>query len=140
MAVLLGALAALDRTRQAVFLVPPFAATLTILLYLSAAKIAQPFAIVVGSTTGAALGTALVGLLGGGPDVAAGAALLALVLLPFIRAYHPPGVALAMYPALLHPGPFFAVAVVLPFTVCAVTSSALLSRYLCAWPRYPAPL
>lgn len=140
MATLLGVLVVLDGTHEDIFLVPPFAATLTILLYLSNARIAQPFAIVVGSTAGAALGTTLAALLGGGPAVAAGSALAALMLLPLIRAYHPPGVALAMYPALLHPGPFFAVAIVLPFTLCAVASLSLLSRKLPARARYPAPL
>ncbi|HEY4114391.1 MAG TPA: hypothetical protein VGM17_10065, partial [Rhizomicrobium sp.] len=68
------------------------------------------------------------------------AALTALIVLPLVRAYHPPGVALAMYPALLHPGLWFAVQVVLPFTLAAVISAAVMSRLLHSWPRYPAPL
>jgi hypothetical protein len=47
-----------------------------------------------------------------------------------IHAYHPPGVALAMYPLLLHPGHWFPLTVVLPFTVAAVSSAAVLSRVL----------
>jgi hypothetical protein len=48
-------------------------------------------------------------------------------VLPLLRAYHPPGVALAMYPPLLHPGVWFAVQVVLPFALVAVISTALMS-------------
>jgi CBS-domain-containing membrane protein len=140
MAVLLGGLAWLDLRRGGIFLVPPFAATMTILLYLSDVSIAQPFAIVFGSTLGAAIGTVLGWFLGFGPGVAVLAALTALIALPLLRAYHPPGVALAMYPPLLHPGLWFAVQVVLPFTLVAVISAALMSRLLRSWPRYPAPL
>lgn len=140
MAVLLGVLVSLDGTHDGIFLVPPFAATLTILLYLPNVSIAQPFAIVVGSTAGATIGTVLTATFGFGPSIAMVSALVAVVLLPLIRAYHPPGVALAMYPALLHPGPFFAFKIVLPFTVCAVISTSLMSRLLRGWPRYPAPL
>jgi hypothetical protein len=35
---------------------------------------------------------------------------------------------------------WFAVEVVLPFTLVAVTSAALMSRLLPSWPRYPVPL
>jgi CBS-domain-containing membrane protein len=140
MAVLLGGLAWLARHQGGILLVPPFAATLTILIYLPEVSIAQPFAVVVGSTCGAAIGSAVGAALGSGPVIASVAALAALVLLPLLRAYHPPGVALAMYPALLHPGPWFAADIVLPFTVVAVGSAALLSRTLSHWPRYPAPL
>ena len=140
MAVLLGGLVWLDRCHDGIFLVPPFAATLTILIYLPSVWIAQPFALIVGSTCGAAIGTAASALLGSGPVIATAAALAALVMLPLLRAYHPPGVALAMYPALLHPGAWFAAAVVLPFTLVAVISAALMSRALRRWPPYPAPL
>jgi hypothetical protein len=68
------------------------------------------------------------------------AALAALIVLPLLRAYHPPGAALAMCPALLHPGLWFAVQVVLPFTLVAVISAALMSRLLRNWPQYPASL
>jgi CBS-domain-containing membrane protein len=78
--------------------------------------------------------------LGFGPAIAMVAALTAFVALPLLRAYHPPGVTLAMYPALLHPGVWFAVQVVLPFTLVAVISAALMSRLLRNWPQYPAPL
>ena len=55
MAVLLGALTWLDLRRGGIFLVPPFAPTMTILLYLPCVSIAQPFAIVFGSVLGAAI-------------------------------------------------------------------------------------
>ena len=140
MAILLGVLVWLDRRHEGIFLVPPFAATMTILLYLPKVSIAQPFAVVCGSTVGAAIGTALTLALGFGPSIAMAAALAALIALPLLRAYHPPGVALAMYPALLHPGRWFAIEVVLAFTLAAVISAALMSRKLRSWPRYPAPL
>lgn len=138
MALLLALLAWLDG-RQGVFLVPPFAASLSILLNLSDVPIAQPTAIVAGSTLGAALGTVLAMALGASPWVAALGAVLSIAVLIALRIYHPPGIALAMYPALLHPGTWFAVAVVLPFTLVAVGSMALLSRAVPGWPRYPAP-
>jgi CBS-domain-containing membrane protein len=140
MAVLLGALTWLDLRGGGIFLVPPFAATMTILLYLPGVSIAQPLPVVVGSVLGATIGTVLSMFLGFGPGVAMAAALTALIALPLLRVFHPPGVALAMYPALLHPGPWFAVEVVLPFTLAAVISSAVMSRLLSSWPRYPAPL
>jgi len=78
--------------------------------------------------------------LGFGPGVAMMAALTALITLPLLRAYHPPGVALAMYPPLLHSGLWFAIQVVLPFTLVTVISAALMSRLLYSRPRYPVPL
>lgn len=45
-----------------------------------------------------------------------------------------------MYPALLHPGAWFAVYIVLPVTLVAVISAALMSRVLRRRPRYPVPL
>jgi CBS-domain-containing membrane protein len=140
MVVLLGILVWLDDQHEGIFLVPPFAATMSILLYLPSVSIAQPFAVVVGSVLGAAIGTVLSMFFGFGPGVAMMAALTALIALPLLRVFHPPGVALAMYPALLHPEPWFAVQVVLPFTLAAVISSAVMSRLLSNWPRYPAPL
>ena len=137
MAALLGAVVLLEGARRGLVLVPPFAASLSILLNLSDVPIAHPVALVGGSTLGAALGTGLALALGGGPAVAALCAVLALGLLVALRLYHPPGVALAMYPALLHPGPWFPLAAVLPFTVVAAGSMALLSRVVPGWPRYP---
>src|SRR5258708_7540236 len=61
-------------------------------------------------------------------------------MLPLLRVFHPPGIAPAICPALLHRGAKFPVDAVLPFTLAAVISSALLSRLLSCWPRYPAPL
>ena len=139
MAVLLGILLWLD-DRHGIFLVPPFAATMSILLYLPSVSLAQPFAVVGGSVLGAAIGTVLSMFFGFGPGVAMMAALTAVIALPLLRVFHPPGVALAMFPALLHPEPWFAVQVVLPFTLAAVISSAVMSRLLSSWPRYPAPL
>ena len=120
------------------FLVPPFAATLTILLYLPNAAVAQPAAVIGGSVLGAAIGTMLSLLLGIGAVTAMTAVLTAMIALPLLRIYHPPGIALAMYPALLHPGPWFALQVVLPFTLAVVISFAALSRSMDSWPRYPA--
>jgi CBS domain-containing membrane protein len=140
MAVLLSALTWLDLRGGGIFLVPTFAATMTTLLYLPSISIAQPLPVVVGSVLGATIGTVLSMFLGFGPGVAMAAALTALIALPLLRVFHPPGIALAMYPALLHPGPWFAVEVVLPFTLAAVISSAVMSRLLSSWPRYPAPL
>ena len=140
MAVLLGALVWFDLRGGGIFLVPPFVAMMTILLYLPGVRIAQPSAVVVGSTMGAAIGTVLWLCLGAGPAPAALAALAAVIVLPLLRAYHPPGVALAMYPALLHPGLWFAAVVVLPFTLVAVISAALMSRLLRDWPPYPTPI
>jgi CBS domain-containing membrane protein len=137
MAVLLGLMAWLDDRHAGILLVPPFAASLSILLNLSDVPIAQPVAMVAGSTLGATLGTVLALTLGGGPLVAALGAVAALVVLVALRIYHPPGVALAMYPALLHPGLWFPLAVVLPFTLAAVGSMALLSRVVPGWPPYP---
>jgi CBS-domain-containing membrane protein len=98
MAVLLGALVWLDGRNDGVFLVPPFAATMTILLHAPDLAMAQPFAVVFGSTFGAAIGGSLTLLFGFGPAVAVLAALVALVVLPVLRAFHPPAVALAMSP------------------------------------------
>jgi len=139
MAVLLFALAWLDRRHGGIFLVPPFAATTSILLYLPQVAIARPLAVVVGCTLGAVIGTVLSLLIGFGPDVAVLAALVALTTLHLVRAYHPPGVALAMYAPLLHPGLCFPVEIVLPFTLFAVISATMMSRLLPGWPQYPSP-
>jgi HPP family len=82
MVVLLGILVWLDDPHEGMFLVPPFAATMSILLCLPNVPIAQPFAVVVGSVLGAAIGTVLSMLLGFGPGVAMVAALTALIALP----------------------------------------------------------
>ncbi|WP_297294953.1 HPP family protein [uncultured Methylovirgula sp.] len=124
----------------AIFLIPPFAATLAILAYLPEVSIAQPLPVVCGSVTGAAMGTLLSLLFGFGPNVAVLAALGAMIMLPSLRIFHPPGVALAMYPALLHPTPWFAVEIVLPFSIAAVLSACIMSRLLISWPPYPMPL
>lgn len=138
-AAMFGILASLEANRLGLFLVPPFGATLSILLLLPDAKIAQPYSIIGGSVVGAAIGTGVAYF-----DRSLGAAVVALLLafavLSLIRAYHPPGVALSIYPILLHPGHWFALDVVLPFTVTAVSSAALLSRLISNWPAYPKPL
>ena len=102
MAVLLGSLTWLDFRDGGIFLISPFAATLTILIYQPNVSIAQPIAVVGGSPLGAAIGTVLSALIGFGPGVALLAALTAMIMLPLLRVFHPPGVALAMCPALLH--------------------------------------
>jgi hypothetical protein len=81
------------------------------------------------------IGAALSVLLGFGPGVALLAALAAMIMLPLLRVFHPPGVALAMCPALLHSGAWFAVLVVLPFTLAAVISCAALPRATANSPR-----
>jgi CBS-domain-containing membrane protein len=81
MAVMLGALAWLDFRGGGIFLVPPFAATMTILLYVPDVSIAQPFAIVFGSALGAAIGTVLSLFLSFGPGIAMMAALTASIAL-----------------------------------------------------------
>jgi CBS-domain-containing membrane protein len=130
MAGLLGALTWLDLRDGAIFLLPPFAATLTILVYLPNTPVAQPVAVVCGSVFGAAIGTVFSLVLGSGAGVAMLAALAAMIMLPLLRVFHPPGTALAMCPALLHLGPWFALEVVLPFTLVAVISWAAISRLL----------
>ena len=132
-------LQALRSNRIGLFLVPPFGATLTILLMLPDASVAQPYALIAGSVVGASVGT-LLSLFAHGSLMAILAAVAAFGIVNFIHAYHPPGVALAMYPLLLHPGHWFPLAVVLPFTVIAAGSAALLSRLIGPWPAYPNPL
>jgi CBS domain-containing membrane protein len=132
-------LAELETNRVGLFLVPPFGATLSILLVLPDAAIAQPYALIVGSVAGASLGTVF-SRYHRGPMMAIVAAFVAFIVLNLIRSYHPPGIALAMYPPLLHTGVWFPLLVVLPFTAAAVASAALLSRLVRAWPPYPKPL
>jgi CBS domain-containing membrane protein len=133
---MLGLLAALETNKIGLYLVPPFGATLSILLLLPDATIAQPYAVVAGSVIGASVGT-VTSLFGQGLAMAVLAALIAFAVISLIRAYHPPGVALAIYPILLRPGDWFPLAVVLPFAVTAVGSAALLSRWVANWPAYP---
>lgn len=132
-------LAGLEHNRIGLFLVPPFGATLTILLLLPEVSIAQPYAVIAGSVMGAGVGT-LISLFAQGLLMAIIAAVVAFGILNLVRAYHPPGIALAMYPLLLHTGHWFPLTVVLPFTVLAVGSAALLSRHVEKWPAYPKPL
>ena len=134
-----GVLAGLENNQIGLYLIPPFGATLTILIDLPQAPVAQPYALVAGSVVGASVG-ALVSLFSRGSFMAILAAVLAFGIINLIHAYHPPGVALAMYPLLLHPGHWFPLSVVLPFTVIAAGSAALLSRLVRKWPAYPKPL
>lgn len=134
-----GLLATLENNRIGLYLIPPFGATLTILLHLPDAPVAQPYALVVGSTVGASVGT-LLSFFAHGSAIAIVAALVAFGIVNLIHAYHPPGVALAMYPLLLHPGNWFPLTVVLPFTIIAAGSASLLSRLVETWPTYPLPL
>jgi CBS-domain-containing membrane protein len=64
----------------------------------------------------------------------------AFIVISLIRAYHPPGVALAMIPILLKTGPWFSLSVVLPFTTVAVLSAAAMSKWNSGWLAYPKPL
>jgi CBS-domain-containing membrane protein len=134
-----GLLAGLENNQIGLYLIPPFGATLTILIDLPQAPVAQPYALVAGSVVGASVGT-LLSLFSRGSFMAILAAVLDFGIINLIHAYHPPGVALAMYPLLLHPGHWFPLSVVLPFTVIAAGSAALLSRLVRKWPAYPKPL
>lgn len=134
-----GVLAALEANRVGLFLVPPFGATLSILLLLPDSAIAQPYALVAGSVVGTSVGT-IMSLFAQGVGMAVLAAVIAFAVINLIHAYHPPGVALAIYPLLLHPGHWFPLLVVLPFALIAVGSAALLSRLVDNWPAYPKPL
>lgn len=137
-ATVLGGFAWLDGAGHPLtaYLVPPFAATLSIILLLPRQPVARPAAIVLGSTLGAGMGT-LAGLAVHGPLFAALVAVLAFVALSRLGLYHPPALALSMYPLLLRPGPWFALAAVLPFTLVAVGTAVVLSRVVEAWPAYP---
>lgn len=137
--VLLGVLAFLDQSTQIVWLVPPFAATLTILLLLPRSPIAQPFTVVIGSTLGALAGT-VASLFVHGPIYAALVASVMVLVLPLLKVYHPPGVALSLYPLLLHTSLAFPFVVVLPFTLVSVITCAGLSRIFKTWPEYPLPI
>jgi CBS-domain-containing membrane protein len=134
-----GLLAFLEANRIEVFLVPPFGATLTILMLLPDAPVAQPYALIVGSVCGAAVGTEI-SFFGSGLGTAVLAMIAAFVVISLIHAYHPPGVALASIPVLLHPGHRFPLLVVLPFTVAAVGSAVAMSKWLRGWPVYPKSL
>jgi CBS-domain-containing membrane protein len=139
MAGLLGPLTWLDLREGGIFPIPPFAATLTILVYLPNTAVAQPITVICRSVLGAATGTLLSLVLGSGAGAALLSALAAMIMLPLLGAFHPPAAALAMCPALLHLGPWFVLEVVLPFTLAAVISWAVISRLLTGLPRYPAP-
>lgn len=119
-----------------IWLVPPFAAMVSILLYLPQQTVAQPLPVILGSTLGSLIGT-LVALFTHGPMAAAFVAAVLLWLLPRIGLYHPPAIALSMYPLLLKPGPWFPFVVVLPFTLVAVLSHIAISRIWPSWPSYP---
>ena len=82
---------------------------------------------------GAATGTVFSLVLGSGAGVAMLAALTAMIMLPLLRVFHLPGTALAMCPALLHLGPWFALEV----SLVAVISWAVISRLLRRLPQYP---
>ena len=132
-------LAFLENNRIGLYLIPPFGATLSILLALPDAPVAQPYSLVAGSVVGATVGT-LLSLFSHGTLMAIVAAVAAFGIINLIHAYHPPGVALAMFPLLLHPGRWFPLAVVLPFTIIATGSATLLSRLVVGRPRYPKGL
>jgi len=106
-------LAVLEANRIGVFLVPPFGATLTILMLLPDAPVAQPYALIAGSVCGAAVGTGI-SVFGSGLGMAVLAMIAAFIVISLIHAYHPPAVALASIPV-LHPGHWFPLLVVLPF-------------------------
>jgi CBS-domain-containing membrane protein len=80
-------LAVLEANRIGVFLVPPFGATLTILMLLPDTPVAQPYALIVGSVCGA-VGTGA-SFLGNGIGIAVLAMIAAFVVTSLIQAYHP---------------------------------------------------
>ena len=82
-AAMFGVLAALEANRIGVFLVPPFAATLTILMLLPDAPVAQPYALIVGSVCGAAVGTG-VSFFGSGLGMSVLAMIGAFVVIPVL--------------------------------------------------------
>jgi CBS domain-containing membrane protein len=134
-----GILALLEHDRIGLLLIPPFGATLTILIDIPETPVAQPYPLVVGSVVGASIGT-LLNLFASGGLMAIVAAVSTFAIINLIHAYHPPGIALAMFPLLLHTGHWFPLTVVLPFTVTAAGSVALLSRLIQRWPTYPRSL
>ena len=134
-----GVLAFLEFNKISLYLVPPFGATLSILLLLPDAPVSQPYALIVGSVVGASIGT-LLSLFATGSGVAILAAIVTCLVMSVMHAFHPPAVALAMVPLLVHSGNWFPLVVVLPFTVIAVCSAAVLSRLVERWPSYPNPL
>src|ERR1700758_1942440 len=85
-----GILALMESNRLGLYLIPPFAATLTIILVLPDAAVAQPYAVVAGSVVGASLGTLVSLFSGGGISMAIVAAVLAFVAINLLHAYHPP--------------------------------------------------
>lgn len=136
---MLAVLATLQRDRVGLFLVPPFLTTLTILHLLPDSAIAQPYPVIFGSVVGAGIGTMMAAISHSTWSIVCAAG-LAFVVIHLLRAYHPPAVALSLYPSLLHPSVWFPLRVVLPFTVIAVVSAAVLCRLLPGWPKYPLPL
>jgi CBS domain-containing membrane protein len=84
-----GVLAGLEDIRIGLFLIPPFGATLTILIDLPQASVAQPYALVAGSVVGASVGT-LLSLFSRGSFMAILAAVLAFGIINLIHAYHRP--------------------------------------------------
>jgi CBS domain-containing membrane protein len=137
-ATLLALLAGMDvLTRQhPIFLIPPFGATISLLIYLPDQSVSQPLPVVVGSTMGAFAGS-VAHLLFNGPWSAVAAATVVLIALARLGLYHPPQVALSIYADLLHPGLWFAWGLVFPFTLVAVGSYACCSHYITGWPQYP---
>ena len=89
-AVDVGVLAVLEHDRIGLYLIPPFGATLTVLLDLPEAPVAQPYALIAGSVVGASMGT-LLSLFSRGSLMATVAAVLTFGVINLIRAYHPPG-------------------------------------------------
>jgi CBS domain-containing membrane protein len=80
-----GVLAFLTDIRIGLFLIPPFGATLTILLVIPDAPVAQPYALVAGSVVGASVGT-LLSLFSHGSLMAILAAVLAFGIINVIHA------------------------------------------------------
>lgn len=135
-AVLIILLAFLSTSKNFIWLVPPFSATLSILILLPKSPIAQPITVIAGSVLGASLGT-LASIYFHGAISAAIVASIVIILLVLLKIYHPPAIALSMYPLLLNTKLLFPFVVVLPFVSVSVLSCWLMSRSFNRWGEYP---
>lgn len=136
--VILGLFALIDQQpwHLTAFLVPPFGATLTLIVALPQQTVSQPGPIILGGTLSAAVGS-LLGLWFHGPLIAALAGIIVFLILPPLGLFFPPGIAFAIFPLLVKTTPWFPVLSVFPFTVVACGSASFLSQHVKDWPSYP---
>ncbi len=138
LSVILGSFGVMDHffLHVTAFLVPPYAAILTLIVALPQKDVSQPAPIIAGGTLSAGVGS-LLALWGHGPLLAAVAGIVAFSMLPGLGLFFPPGVALAMVPLLIKTTPWFPLLSVLPFTLLACGSASWLSAHVKKWPLYP---